>query len=116
VGLGQPSAYSGDWVGAYTFPWDWHTYACRAALEEETNAKPRTIARVSGSITANNWVLREVPKYAQKLFERQYGEGGRAPSGRTPDAEYDDVIPRRFQIAGRVLRPSSEVLQVCGTL
>lgn len=112
VGLGQPSAYSGDWAGAFTFPWDWQTYACREALEEASKTKSRVIARVSGSITASNWVLDEVPKYANKWFERQYGEGGRAPSGRAPQAEYDDVIPRRFQIAGRVVRPSAEVLEV----
>lgn len=110
VGLGEPSV-DVDWsASAATWSWDWHAFRCRDALLAAEGSGSKQLARVSGSITANNWVLGEVQPAAEKWYKRQYP--GVTSSPAAMKFSYEDVLSRRHYLAQRMLRPSREVLQV----
>ena len=114
VGLSLPASTSNWLDSSGSWNWDWHAAACKQAWTARAITDTRTIAHVFGAVTAEHWILDEVQPVADAWARRHADllpHAMESPAAAKFAFEY--IVSRRFHIAGRLLRPSAEVLEVC---
>lgn len=102
--------------------WDWPTFPCRQVLSSSAEAS-HLVAIIRGSITADHWLMKEVPVAAARWYAAQAPKdatrGGSDEDSQSPPpvsqalvASYEDHTPRRWLLTRQVVRPSDEVRAV----